>query len=113
MVSATGHFRSLLLHYDFFSSIMWAIGDKSKDRALKEIEGATILPGKSYQINSCGSFGTPSGTTGSFELAVSDHLDTLIRRFHWDCPWGSKTNTWKIVGMESVTLALFGGSRLM
>jgi hypothetical protein len=79
-------------------------GDKDSEISSGTIEGKTIDPGKSYQINSCGRSDAASGTEGSFNLV--DDSGHVIRNLYWDCPWGSKTNYWKITGTQCVTLIL-------
>ncbi|OCH86914.1 pleurotolysin A [Obba rivulosa] len=79
-------------------NLMWGKfhkdGDKDTEIATKDIEGTKILPGAEYTINSCGRSDASSGTEGKFDLY--EEGGALVRSFYWDCPWGSKTNTWTI-----------------
>ncbi|OCH84840.1 pleurotolysin A [Obba rivulosa] len=79
-------------------NLMWGKfhkdGDKDAEIPTKDIEGTKILPGAEYTINSCGRSDASSGTEGKFDLY--EEGGALVRSFYWDCPWGSKTNTWTI-----------------
>ena len=54
-----------------------------------EVDGKKIVQGNSYKFGACGRDSAASGTEGSFDLYDGK---TLIASYHWDCPWGSKTN---------------------
>jgi len=86
--------------------------DDNKDEEIptSEIEDRIILPSKTYQINSCGRENASSGTEGSFDLV--DHSGQIIRSFYWDCPWGSKRNTWRVTNPDQNWLVDSSGANL-
>lgn len=74
------------------------IGNKDAEIAVKDIENTKILPGKQFRMNSCGRENASSGTEGDFD--IYEVAADKVRHFYWECPWGSKTNTWTISGMK-------------
>ena len=71
-------------------------GDKDTDISPSTYENQVIHPGESLQLNSCGNKDHPTGTTGELDIVDVTANDEVIRHFFWDCPWGSKKNTWTI-----------------
>ncbi|TFK80440.1 pleurotolysin A [Polyporus arcularius HHB13444] len=74
---------------------LFANGDKGKEFSTTQFNGYILHPGDEVQINACGREDSASGTTGWFDL-IDCTNERRIRQFHWDCPWGSSTNTWTI-----------------
>lgn len=64
--------------------------DKGNEIEPSALNGTTIAKDSSYTFGACGRDGAASGTTGSFDIYDNDRL---LASYHWDCPWGSKTNT--------------------
>jgi hypothetical protein len=56
------------------------------------IEGHVIKAGDSYIIGACGRSDASSGTEGSFDIYDGD---VKVGTLTWDCPWGSKTNSYQ------------------
>jgi hypothetical protein len=63
--------------------------NKDNEIPVSEIEGRTITPGNPYKFGACGRSDAAVGTEGSFDIYDGN---TLVASYHWDCPWGSKTN---------------------
>jgi hypothetical protein len=74
------------------------IDNKDAEIPAKDIENTKILPGDTFRINSCGREDASSGTEGDFDLYEDG--GPKVRHFYWDCPWGTKTNTWTISGTK-------------
>ena len=62
---------------------------------MSDIEGQAIAPQNTFRINSCGRENASSGTEGSFNL-IDTSNGKVIRNVYWECPWGSKTNTFRV-----------------
>ncbi|KAK7029597.1 Ostreolysin A6 [Paramarasmius palmivorus] len=89
-----------------------ADGDKDKEVSKDVYEGHIIGPDQKLQLNACGRADSPSGTTGDFDLCDADEGDRVIRHFYWDCPWGSKRNTWTVSGSNSKWMVEHQGANL-
>ena len=37
---------------------------------------------------------------------------TVIRKFYWDCPWGSKRNAWDVTGSNESWIVSDNGANL-
>jgi hypothetical protein len=74
------------------------IDNKDAEIPKSDIENHKINPGDEFQINSCGRSDASSGTEGDFD--IYEDGGTKVRHFYWNCPWGSKTNTWRVTGMK-------------
>ena len=66
--------------------------DKDDEISTENINKITIASGKTDYVCSCGRSGSATGTEGSFQLYDGD---TKIGEFSWDCPYWSKTNSFK------------------
>ena len=86
--------------------------NKDKELPVSDFEGKVIHPGESLQLNACGRSDASSGTTGDFDLVDPASGDKVIRHFYWDCPWGSKTNTWTVKGSNSKFIVESTGANL-
>ncbi|KAK7052820.1 Aegerolysin Aa-Pri1 [Paramarasmius palmivorus] len=97
-------------------SLSWgkfhADGNKDKEISKDEIEGKVIGPDEKFQINSSGRSDASSGTEGSFDLVDVNDNNKTIRHFYWDCPWGSKVNTWTVNGSNSKWMVEHQGANL-
>ncbi|KAK7029593.1 Aegerolysin Aa-Pri1 [Paramarasmius palmivorus] len=80
---------------------LYADGNKDQELSTSQFNNKVIGPDEKVQINSCGRSDAASGTEGSFDLVDPDDGDRTIRHFYWDCPWGSKSNTWTVSGSNS------------
>ncbi|KAI0714064.1 pleurotolysin A [Cerioporus squamosus] len=89
-----------------------ADGDKDKEISQSTYENYIINPGEQLQINACGRENSPSGTTGDFDVVDPSASDKTIRHFYWDCPWGSKRNTWTISESNSNWMVESNGANL-
>ena len=76
-------------------------GNKDQEVGTNTYEGQTIAPYEWLEFSSCGRSDASSGTEGNFDLVDPSASDKQIRHFYWDCPWGSKTNTWSVSGSNS------------
>lgn len=74
------------------------LDDKDTEVDISAIEGAKIAPGEQFRFNACGRSDTSSGTEGIFEVYEDGSGGKKVRHFYWDCPWGSKKNTWTVSG---------------
>ncbi|KAK7047442.1 Ostreolysin A6 [Paramarasmius palmivorus] len=96
--------------------VLWgklhADGDKDKELSRDQFEGQIIRPDQRLQLNACGRAHSPSGTEGRFDLCDADDGDRVIRHFYWDCPWGSKRNTWTVSGTNSNWIVEYRGQNL-
>ena len=77
---------------------IFAAGDKDHELSTDDFNNKVIAAGDVLELNACGREDAASGTTGSFDLVDPDNANKLVRSFYWDCPWGSKTNTWTVTG---------------
>lgn len=90
----------------------------NKDDEIGSVNGITLDKGKTYNniISSCGRSDSSSGTEGSFYLCDGSKKqgdpDYKICKLSWDCPWGSKTNTWAASDYDSdqYIVSITGGS---
>jgi len=83
--------------------------NKDAEIPIGDIENKTIEPHKKFRISSCGREGAPSGTEGEFDIYDGDDK---VRHFYWNCPWGSKTNTWSITDRNSKWVVDSAGGNL-
>lgn len=84
----------------------------NKDQELKpeQVNGQVVASGtEGYNVvSSCGRENSASGTQGQFDIYDgTTKVVTLI----WDCPWGSKTNSWSQSGQnKNYIVSVSGGS---
>lgn len=76
------------------------LGNKDKEVKIDEINGKVLdynTTDKERIISTCGRSDAASGTEGTFEIYLYDEITkkevTKLSEVTWDCPWGSKTNT--------------------
>ena len=67
--------------------------NKDNEISAGEVAKQTAGPGGNIDIASCGRSDASSGTEGSYNIYDGD---TKICRVYWNCPWGSKTNTFTV-----------------
>jgi len=84
---------SLYLNNGSLSYGKWYQYD-DKDKEIPFPSNHEIKPGQSFIVASCGRSNSPSGTTGSFDITLDSAGKQVLSTNNWDCPWGSKTNTW-------------------
>ncbi|KAF9526819.1 aegerolysin type hemolysin [Crepidotus variabilis] len=72
-------------------------GNKDREIHISSLEGKEIPAGGSFKIYSCGRENASSGTEGSYNL-VEKNGGRLVRRVYWNCPLGTKTNTFTLSG---------------
>ena len=72
------------------------IGDTGKNLSTDDFQNRIIRSKDALKLNACGKDFSPSGTTGTFTLVDPSDNDRVIRKFEWDCPFGSSENTWKM-----------------
>nr|AAL57035.1 PriA [Pleurotus ostreatus]BAD66666.1 pleurotolysin A [Pleurotus ostreatus]BAD66668.1 pleurotolysin A [Pleurotus ostreatus] len=89
-----------------------ADGDKDTEVSASKYEGTVIKPDEKLQINACGRSDAAEGTTGTFDLVDPADGDKQVRHFYWDCPWGSKTNTWTVSGSNTKWMIEYSGQNL-
>lgn len=81
-------------------------GNKDKELSSDEINKITIASGSVGKIYSCGRSDSASGTEGSFDVYDGG---THVGTFYWNCPWGSKSNTFFWTGMTREYIAQVSG----
>ncbi|KAI0272832.1 pleurotolysin A [Russula aff. rugulosa BPL654] len=70
--------------------------DRDSEIPIKDIENTKILSGNKFKINSRGRSASSAGTEGEFDIYEDGPGGERVGHFYWDCPWGSKSNTWRI-----------------
>lgn len=80
------------------TNICRTAGNKDVEIDPKTLENYLIEPEDQLQINACGRSGSPSGTTGEFDICDVSAGDKVIRHCKWDCPYWSSKNTWIVEG---------------
>ncbi|KAI0267255.1 aegerolysin type hemolysin [Russula aff. rugulosa BPL654] len=104
--SKTVTIKNVSLHWGKFYK------DDNKDAEIpkSDIENHKIDPGDEFEINSCGRSDASSGTEGDFD--IYEDGGTRVRHFYWDCPWGSKTNTWRVTDNNAKWIVESQGANL-
>ena len=87
-------------------------GNKDKELSPSTYNNYVIHAGEQLQLNACGRENSPSGTTGDFDVVDVVAGGKKIRHFYWDCPWGSKQNTWTISESNSKWIVESTGANL-
>ncbi|KKC98871.1 MULTISPECIES: aegerolysin family protein [Photobacterium] len=84
--------------------------NKDDELSPEEVNGQVVEIGQEgfNIVSSCGRSDSASGTQGSFDLFDgSTKVVTLV----WDCPWGSKSNSWSQTGQNrNYVVSVTGGS---
>ena len=88
------------------------VGNKDKELPPSTYINRVIQPGDKVQINACGRSDSASGTTGELDVVDPVVGDKVIRHLYWDCPWGSKKNTWTISESNSKWIVESTGANL-
>ncbi|KAF4415276.1 Aegerolysin family protein [Fusarium austroafricanum] len=83
--------------------------NKDEEVSRDTVQNISISSGNSVGIASCGRSDSPSGTEGSFELWVGN---TKICKIYWDCPWGSKRNTFTVSEVNDEYLVEASGANI-
>ncbi|KAI0377329.1 aegerolysin type hemolysin [Hypomontagnella monticulosa] len=83
--------------------------NKDDEISVGDMEGTVVKPGRSSDMASCGRSDASSGCEGSFEVFCSD---TKVCRIYFSCPWGSKTNTFTVGGIDDDYMVQFQGANL-
>ncbi|KAF9497705.1 erylysin A [Pleurotus eryngii] len=91
---------------------LYADGDKDTEVPASKYEGMVIAPDDQVQINACGREDAAEGTTGTFDLVDPNDSDKQVRHFAWDCPWGTKANSWVVGGSNSKWMIEYTGQNL-
>nr|O42717.1 RecName: Full=Aegerolysin Aa-Pri1; Flags: Precursor [Cyclocybe aegerita]AAC02265.1 Aa-Pri1 [Cyclocybe aegerita] len=91
---------------------LYADGNKDKEVYPSDYNGKTVGPDEKIQINSCGRENASSGTEGSFDIVDPNDGNKTIRHFYWECPWGSKRNTWTPSGSNTKWMVEWSGQNL-
>ncbi|KAG9253585.1 aegerolysin type hemolysin [Emericellopsis atlantica] len=73
--------------------------NKDREVSVDQVQKTSIKPGNQVGIAACGRSDASSGTEGSFEIWDGE---TKICKVYWDCPWGSKTNTFTVSELNDV-----------
>jgi hypothetical protein len=70
-------------------------GNKDEEIPPSDINKIEIPPGGKARVCSCGRSDAASGTEGGFYLydGTDQNNDKCIGEVYWNCPWGSKENT--------------------
>ncbi|KAL0631329.1 hypothetical protein Q9L58_009808 [Maublancomyces gigas] len=76
------------------------VTDKDSEISTSEISAMKIFAGHTGSIASSGRVNSPTGTTGSIDLYYDK---TKICTLYWDCPWGSRQNTFEVRDQNSVS----------
>ncbi|CAA7262635.1 unnamed protein product [Cyclocybe aegerita] len=91
---------------------LYADGNKDAEVYPDKYNGMSVGPDNKVQINSCGRADSSSGTEGSFDIVDPNDGNRIIRSFYWDCPWGSKANTWNPTGSNTKWMIEWSGQNL-
>ncbi|PHH70992.1 hypothetical protein CDD80_5606 [Ophiocordyceps camponoti-rufipedis] len=77
-------------------------GESSMDYEMSadRINRKTIVTNETRYVRACGRAHSPSGTEGSLELYQAD---VKICKIYWSCPWGSKSNEFRIEDHDPTT----------
>jgi hypothetical protein len=84
--------------------------DKDHELSPDDVNGQVIESGTEgfNVVSSCGRSDSASGTQGQFDLYDGD---TKVVTLVWDCPWGSKTNSWSQTSQnKKYIVSVTGGS---
>ncbi|KAM4066457.1 aegerolysin domain-containing protein [Hirsutella rhossiliensis] len=73
---------------------------KDVEVTTSQIEAVVIAPGSSESVSACGRSDASSGTTGQFDIYEGAAKICTVK---WDCPWGSKTNSFNIESYNIIT----------
>ncbi|MBV9013750.1 MAG: aegerolysin family protein [Pseudonocardiales bacterium] len=85
----------------------------NKDHELSdsEINEIRVPEGEIGYVCSCGRSDASSGTEGTIDLYDYDRK-VKIGTFYWDCPWGSKYNSWTWTkGSNNYMVEMSGGNK--
>lgn len=66
--------------------------NKDKELSIDDVNKTVIPAGGEHRVSACGRSDAASGTTGSFDLYDDN---TKIIHIKWNCPWGSKYNSFE------------------
>ncbi|KAH7326019.1 aegerolysin type hemolysin [Stachybotrys elegans] len=95
------------------SKVMWGKFYKwdNKDNEISggDVEKETAGEGAEASIASCGRSDASSGTEGVFDLYDGS---TKICHVYWNCPWGSKTNTFTVSDINNNYMVQHTGASL-
>ncbi|GKU08627.1 asp-hemolysin [Fusarium langsethiae] len=83
--------------------------NKDNEISVDAVKKIVIASSKTAGVASCGRSDASSGTEGSFDLYDSD---TKICNIYWDCPWGSKTNTFTVGSFDDDYMVQATGANL-
>ncbi|RGP64278.1 aegerolysin family [Fusarium sporotrichioides] len=83
--------------------------NKDNEISVDAVKQIVIASGKTAGVASCGRSDASSGTEGSFDLYDGD---TKICNIYWDCPWGSKTNTFTVGSVDDDYIVQATGANL-
>lgn len=84
--------------------------NKDNELSPSEVDGQVIEIGQECfnVVSSCGRSDSASGIQGSFDLYDGD---TRVVTLVWNCPWGSKSNSWSQSNQNSkYVVSVTGGS---
>ncbi|RPD54664.1 Aegerolysin aa-Pri1 [Lentinus tigrinus ALCF2SS1-6] len=91
---------------------LYADGNKDNEISPSTYNDYVVHPGEEVRINGCGRENASSGTTGEFDVLDPTASNKVIRHFYWDCPWGSKANTWTVSNINSKWMVESSGANL-
>ncbi|KAG8673810.1 hypothetical protein FPOAC2_07281 [Fusarium poae] len=83
--------------------------NKDQEISTDDVQKVVIPSNKSAGVASCGRSDASSGTEGSFDLYDGDNK---ICNIYWDCPWGSKTNTFTVGSVDDDYMVQATGANL-
>lgn len=87
-------------------------GDKDNAMSPDDYNGRIIEGGDSLRFNTCGRAFSPTGTEGRFSLVDPEDNSKVIRTFHWDCPWGSRSNKFEVNDLNNKWMVEASGANL-
>ncbi|KYK58703.1 Aegerolysin [Drechmeria coniospora] len=86
----------------------WEGHDKDNEISATGVNSIVVAPGTIEMVKSCGRSDASSGTEGRFDLYDSN--DKKICQVSWDCPWGSKSNSFDVHVDDSATYHVMNSS---
>ncbi|KAK1752929.1 aegerolysin family [Echria macrotheca] len=93
-------------HLDWGKFYEW--DNKDHEISPTEVDSVVIGPGETGDVAACGRSDAASGTEGHVDLYYGN---TKICELYWDCPWGSKKNTFSVKEVnEKWTVSATGAS---
>ncbi|KAH8911160.1 Asp hemolysin [Coniochaeta sp. PMI_546] len=83
--------------------------NKDKEISSGDVDNLSAQPSGNLGIASCGREDASSGTEGGYDIYDGT---TKVCHISWDCPWGSKTNTFDVSDINDNYIVQATGANL-